>query len=1003
MHEPRVLLLVDDEHVAPLRAALAAGGFGAAVDHAGIGDLVERCSAVHIDVVVVDGGDDDADVVDLVGRVGAMAAPPHVVVLLNDASDPRRGALAAVGVWEHVLPLPRPSTSAGYAPLAALVDRLLRSDARDAALVAQARQFQALVEASSDGVYILNEGRFAWVNRRFQEMVGFSAAELTAPGFSMLDQITAPESRAYLFDRARRVTAGETLEPRYEFLARRRDGTTFDAHVSIAYLELDGGKAGALGIMQDITERKRFEKVLLRKNRELQLLNGLTAAVTSAGDVDATLQVACRHVISILDVEAAGVALVQPDQRTLALRAAERLDPAIARGLAEVDVTSNALLARAFVSGRVEVVDDIGRDPRITVDALRQSDHGAAVVVPLRGRSDRRSSGAHRVIGVAFALLPRGRAPQENDHDLLVAIGNILGSAVERASMLEAEQHAVRELVALDEIALALASTLDTDEVALTVARSTHRLFGAERVVIARLSSDGASLVPVHVLDEGRPLRGMGVVPCEDTIMGLCLSERRPVQRLRAPDGSSSSADPLDGRPVRLLPFEAASFGAGMATAVAVPVISDGVPIGALWLGYSRRAGLVEADLQVLSAIGNHVAIATKNAQLFEGRERALEDLRAAQQKLIESEKLNAIGLIAHGVAHDFNNVLGSILGRAELLKAQVRDPAVRLHADIIEKAARDGAETVRRIQEIGRQDRVDDFVAVDASAIINDVLELTRPRWYERGVEVTAAGNAGLDVAGNPSELREVLINLVHNAVDAMRDGGEIRLRTSRQGDRVVIRVEDTGSGIPTEILGRIFDPYFTTKGDRGTGLGLSVSQSIVRRHGGELRVASRTSGPDRGTTFDLDLPAFHGPRPATESVIAAATATSGAPGRARILVVDDEENIREILLEMLSAEHDVITAADGYEAIARLDAEPSIDLAFTDLGLPGMSGYDVARELKKRRPDLLVGLVTGWGATLDAEKARSQGIDMVISKPFRFEQVLGAVDEALLARRGR
>ena len=1003
--EPIVLILVDDAFASPLRASIEASVPGASVARAGVDDVLAHCARSRVDVVVV-AADVAADALNvIVSTLGAFAAPPHVVVHIEDASDPRRAELARSGAWEHVGPRSRSPTSSDLAPLVALVERLLRSDARDASLGAQARQFQTLVEASSDGVYILNEGRFAWVNRRFQEMLGFSAAELTAPGFLMLDQITAPESRAYLVDRARRVGAGEIIEPRYEFVARRRDGSTFDAHVSIAYLELDGGKAGALGIMQDITERKRFEKVLLRKNRELQLLNGLTAAVTSAGDVDATLHVACRHVLSILDVEAAGVALVQPDQRTLALRAAERLPQPIASALAEVNVDSSALLARAFVSGRVEVIEDVRRDPRVTIDALRESDFGAAVVVPLRGRNERRAFGNSRVIGVAFALLPRGRVPHENDNDLMVAIGNILGSAVERASMLEAEQHAVRELVALDEIALALASTLDTDEVALTVARSTQRLFGAQRVLIARLSADGAALQPVHVLDDGEPVRAGAAIACGDSIMGLCLSERRPVQRLRAFDATATCVDPLHGRTVRALPFEERLFADGMATAVAVPVISDGVPIGALVLGYGERAALVEADLQVLSAIGNHVAIATKNARLFEGRERALEDLRAAQQKLIDSEKLHAIGMIAHGVAHDFNNVLGSILGRAELLKAQVRDPAVRLHADIIEKAARDGAETVRRIQEIGRQDRIDDFVAVDASSIIDDVLEFTRPRWLARGIDVTAHGAVGLDVAGNPSELREVLINLVHNAVDAMADGGHIRLSTTRDGERVIIRVQDTGSGIPAEILGRIFDPYFTTKGDRGTGLGLSVSQSIVRRHGGELRVTSRTSGDDRGTTFDLDLPAFRGARPATPAAmaVAAATATSGAPGRARILVVDDEENIREILSEMLSGDHDVVTAADGFEAIERLKADPDIDLVFTDLGLPGMSGYDVARELKKSRPDLLVGLVTGWGATLDPEKARLQGVDMVISKPFRFEQVLGAVDEALLVRRGR
>jgi PAS domain S-box-containing protein len=963
-----------------------------------VGDLA---LSTRIDVVVVGSGLLGPEPAEALGRLAGLPSSPHVVVVFEDVEDVRRDTVARAGGWEHVLTPGSVGDASPFGSLVALVARLLRNDARGAALGAQARQFQALVEASSDGVYILNEGRFSWVNRRFQEMVGFTSAELTAPDFSMLDEITAPESRQLLVERARRVTAGEPVEPRYEFVARRRDGSTFDAHVSIAYLELDDGKAGALGIMQDVTDRKRFEKVLVRKNRELQLLNGLTAAVTLAGDVDTTLRVACQHILSLLDVEAAGVAILQPDRHTLALRASENLPPELRESIAAVPIDSDTVLARAFTSGHVEIVADVRADPRIKFDSARASRLGAAVAVPVRGRNERRSLGSNRIIGVAFALLPRGRGPNENDNDLMVAIGNVLGSAVERASMLEAEQHAVRELVALDEIALTLASTLDADDVALTVARSIHRLFGAQHVMIARLSPQGEQLEPVHVLDDGVPNHDRRTIPRDSSIMGLCLRERRPVQRLRGIDDPSTSPDPLDGRMISVLPFEARFFATGVGTAVAVPVISDGEPIGALWLGYARRAPLLEADLQVLSAIGNHVAIATKNARLFEGRERALEELRAAQQKLIESEKLNAIGLIAHGVAHDFNNVLGSILGRAELLKAQVRDAALLKHAEIIEKAARDGAETVRRIQEIGRQERIDDFVAVDATVILNDVLELTRPRWLNRGIDVSAVGDDGLDVAGNASELREVLINLVHNAVDAMPHGGRIVLGALREGDRILLRVRDSGTGIPADVITRIFDPYFTTKGEKGTGLGLSVSQSIVRRHGGEMRVESRTSGPEHGTTFELDLPAFAGPRASIPA--AAATATSGAPGRARIMIVDDEENIREILTEMLGGDHDVITAVDGFAAIERCKQEPTLDLVFTDLGLPGMSGYDVARELKRLRPDILVGLVTGWGATLDAEKARLQGIDMVISKPFRFEQVLGAVDEALIVRRGR
>ncbi|MDP2344544.1 MAG: response regulator [Deltaproteobacteria bacterium] len=1035
LHSPGtavVLLALDAALAAPLQRALTK----MRVEVCAAGDVVERCSRGHIDLLVLSASIDESAGARLLAAVeGSSVAPPQAIVIFDVVDDHRRAALAKAGAWEHVLARSAGSSaspdlgspaSPDLMPLLGLIDRLLESDARDARLNAQARQFRALVEASSDGVYILRDGHFSWVNRRFQEMVGFSAEELLDPTFSMYLSITAPESRELLSERARRVDADLPVQPRYEFVALRKDGSRFDAQVSIAYLDLEDGRAGALGIMQDITERKSFEQQLLQRNRELQLLNGLSASVNQAVALDETLRSGSRHILTILGAEAAGISLLSLDRRSLGLKVSEGLPDELTQALHDIPLDAATVLARAVRTGEVQVVDDLASDARIAqyppaATAARRSAFAGAIVVPLTARRPRTSMGTGSdVVGVAFAFLAKGRAPTEGDRDVMIAVGNVLGGAIEKASLLEAKQSALKKLVALDEIALALASTLDADEVALTVALSTHRLFGAMRVLIARLDDEAQFFVPMHVLDDGEPQPALVPISAEDTIMGLCLVERRPVQRVRPKEGSVMSVDPLDGRLVRVLPYERELFRQGVGTAVAVPVLLDGEPLAAIWLGYTSTNPLLEGDLQVLSAIGTHVAIATKNATLFEGRERALEELRAAQQKLVDSEKLNAIGLIAHGVAHDFNNVLGSILGRAELLKQQLHDPASLKHVDIIEKAAQDGAETVRRIQEIGRQERLDDFVAVDAAGIIEDVLELTRARWLERQVEVTTTtlptGSGPIVVAGNPSELREVLINLVHNAIDAMpedadRDvGATIKMHVSREGERVHIRVTDNGTGIPPDVVNKIFDPYFTTKGKRGTGLGLSVSHSIVRRHGGELKVTSSTASASssssghpahpRGTTFTLELPVYV--QAVDDDNASVAPAQEKGVGRAKVLVVDDEENIREILAEMLmTADHEVITAQDGAEALHKLVENPDIDLVFTDLGLPGMSGYEVAQEMKRLRPDLLVGLVTGWGATLDPEKARAHGVDMVISKPFRFEQVLGLVQDALLLKK--
>jgi PAS domain S-box-containing protein len=988
---------MEDGLAAALTAALLVRRPPVRVERSTVRGLVEACAARSCDLVVMAADLDDGAGLHLLEQVQAGAAPPRSVVVFRDASDQRRTTVARSGAWECVL---SPGLDA-VALLMGLVDRVLQGDARGAALDAQARQFRALVEASSDGIYILRDGHFAWANRRFQEMVGFTTDQLAAPDFSMSEQITAPESRAFLAERSRRVEAGLPVEPRYEFLARRRNGEHFDAQVSIAYLELEDGKAGALGIMQDITERKSFEALLLQKNREMQRLNALSAAVNRAMGVDELLRLGCTHISSMLGGGAAGISLLAEDRRTLKLRVGEHLPDDVATELAELPIDSASLVARVIRSGAVAVVEDVKTDSRISLDSIRQGPFGAALVVPLRRRG---SGGTDAVVGAAFCFVGGGRRVTESDRDMMIAIGHVLGAAIEQAALLEAEKSANRKLVALDEIALALASTLDADDIALTVARSTWRLFGAMRVMIARLSADDAFFVPVHVLDDGEPVAAPVPIPAADTIMGLAAQERRPVQRVRPRDGGDVGVDPFDGRRIELHHYERSMFQQGVGSTVAVPVIIDGVVVGALWLGYLSTSTLPESDLQLLSAIGVHVAIATKNAALLDARERALEELRAAQQKLVENEKVTAIGLIAHGVAHDFNNILGSILGRAQLLRAQLHDPALAKHAQIIEKAAQDGAETVRRIQELGRKDRVDDFVPVDVTAILDDVIDFTSARAAQKpGLVVDAGGSADTLIAGNPAELREVLINLVHNAVDAMPDeGGAIQLRAHRDHDVVRIAVVDTGSGIQPHVIKRIFDPYFTTKGERGTGLGLSVSQSIIRRHGGQMRVESRTDGPERGTTFTIELPAWH--QEPRNAAVVPATASEGAPRRARVLVVDDEENIREILAEMLmTGDHTVLTAADGAEALHKLRGDPAIDVVFTDLGLPGMSGYEVAQEMKRLRPDLPVSLVTGWGATLDTDKARAHGVDLVISKPFRFEQVLGIVDDALLHRRGR
>src|SRR5256885_14897777 len=229
------------------------------------------------------------------------------------------------------------------------------------------------------------------------------------------------------------------------------------------------------------------------------------------------------------------------------------------------------------------------------------------------------------------------------------------------------------------------------------------------------------------------------------------------------------------------------------------------------------------------------------------------------REQFSQIEKMSALGELASGVAHDFNNTLAGILGRAQLLLDTADAQKIESGLNIIIKTAKDGAKTVKRIQDFARQRRDHDFQIVDVGQLLLDVSEMTRPRWKNRAeaanvhISLDLACQRGLLTMGDESELREVLVNLVFNAVDAMPRGGTLTLSARKATDTVEISVRDTGTGMTEETRLRIFDPFFTTKDKLGMGLGLAVSYGIIRRHEGTVDVASQLGA---GTTFVIRLP---------------------------------------------------------------------------------------------------------------------------------------------------
>jgi signal transduction histidine kinase/ActR/RegA family two-component response regulator len=410
----------------------------------------------------------------------------------------------------------------------------------------------------------------------------------------------------------------------------------------------------------------------------------------------------------------------------------------------------------------------------------------------------------------------------------------------------------------------------------------------------------------------------------------------------------------------------------------------------------SRDAVSFSARSQDLAmALAAQGAVALENNRLYAELRAALVTVEESQQRIIRSERLRALGEMAGGVAHDFNNVLAVVIGRAQLLQRQLDAPELRRQLQIIERVAQDGAQTVRRIQEFARMRRTRPWQQVDVPEVVREVVEAARPRWSDQAQARAVTYAMQLDLApvppviGDPAELRETFLNLLFNALDAMPQGGSVTFSTRVEDGRIACVIADTGVGMSEEVRQRCFEPFFTTKAEHGTGLGLSIAYGIVTRHGGEIEAWSR---PGAGSRFTVRLPIGAEIPPAPPETPAPRVGRS-----ARILVVEDEAAVREVLVDVLQGQgHEVVACADGLSALAHVDG-PAFDLALVDLSMPGLSGWEVAKGLRSAHPTVPIALVTGWGDQIDSGEARTRGIDYLMAKPFDVDDMTRLVARIL------
>jgi signal transduction histidine kinase len=743
------------------------------------------------------------------------------------------------------------------------------------------------------------------------------------------------------------------------------------------------------------SEHERAAEELRRRVAQSKAMVDVARSITASLDLQGVLDRIVDEACLLLGARRVAIAVLEGTDPGPAIRfrAARGLSPGFAQRLRPLS-WRDGTTPMAIQERRPVWTADILTDPAIELSpptraVIESEGYRAVLSVPLLA--------GERALGAIVVYRDLAGPFSDDDIDVTQVFAAQAAVALENADLYRRASERAEKLTTLSALTRLITGAASSREVFSAVAEAAVRLLAARASQVwvddpttGVLRIEGTVSVDPGLAENLGKFKSM---PHGDGLTGSVFATRRPVfvRDLRTEPRFRARAivDAGDVRGYAGIPLVAA----------------EGVVMGVLSLLFGERGEFTDEEKELVRLLADQAAIAIVQAQLYgeaEGRRRQAEEmaenLERSQAQLVKTERLRALGEMAAGVAHDFNNLLSVILGRAELMLRRVREPAVVRDLEAVRRAAQDGADTVRRIQEFTRTRRTRSFERVDLGAVAREVVDLTRPRWeveaQSRGVryEFTVEGLAP-PVAGRPEELREVLTNLVTNAVDAMPEGGRCSVRLGAAGEWATVSVRDTGIGMEEDTRRRVFEPFFTSKGPRGTGLGLAVSWGIVTRHGGTIEVEST---PGQGSTFVVRLPV---PIALPESV----TGVTVPPPThaARVLIIEDEPEVQAVLADMLRDAGYVVTVAkDGSAGLEACEAEP-MDIVLSDISMPGLSGWDVAARLRSRFPAIPIGFVTGWGDQLDPERLTRTGVSFVIAKPFQTLDVLRHVAQAVTAPR--
>lgn len=570
-----------------------------------------------------------------------------------------------------------------------------------------------------------------------------------------------------------------------------------------------------------------------------------------------------------------------------------------------------------------------------------------------------------------------------------------LGDEIEERKRVEHRlQDKLVRLQLLRRITRAIGDRLDQGHILQVVTDSIEEQLPVDFCVVALCDVDDTYTTVCSIGARSQEVaRGLGLVeqsrlPVDDAALTRCLGG----ELVHEPDLAS-----LDLALARRL------AGSGLRSAVLAPLQVDDRVLGVVIAARRADHSFSSADCEFMGQLSEHVALAANQARLHSELRRAYDELSQTQQIVLQQERLRALGQMASGIAHDINNAISPVALYTESLLEREAGLSARgrRQLETIQRAIDDVAETVARMREFYRpRDAQAASVQVDLNPLVQQVLDLTRARWRDMpqraGIVidvVTELPETLAPVMASEGEVREALTNLVFNAVDAMPMGGTLTLRTLQAVDAdgstsVQLEVGDSGLGMDEETRRRCLEPFFTTKGDRGTGLGLAMVYGTMQRHGGGIEI---DSVPRQGTTVRLRF------RPAGEQPPVASDWGRLEPSvvsSMHLLLVDDDPVLVRSLSEILESEgHRVTVAAGGQQGIeafrAALARGEAYDAVITDLGMPKVDGSQVAQAVKALAPGTPVVMLTGWGRRMNETGERLPHVDHLLSKPPRLGEL--------------